>query len=118
MDKYIARTLVTKDGDWIGNGGVHDVRGYRAGYYDYNKHLIHRLVMVAWSDIDISGLVVHHINGDKLDNRIDNLQPMSRSDHNRLHMEGFKHSEENKRKISEANMGNKYCLGLTKKTSF
>jgi hypothetical protein len=29
--------------------------------------------------------VVHHINHDKLDNRLENLQLLSRSEHNKLH---------------------------------
>lgn len=31
--------------------------------------------------------VVHHINGDKLDNRLENLQVMSRAEHTKIHRE-------------------------------
>lgn len=36
------------------------------------------------------GYVVHHINEDKLDNRVDNLRIMSRQDHSRLHATDIK----------------------------
>lgn len=49
--------------------------------------------------------VVHHINGDKMDNREENLVVMSRKEHNRLHLVGKRNrchfSEEAKRKLSE-----------------
>lgn len=49
--------------------------------------------------------IVHHVNHDRQDNRIENLQVMSNSEHIRLHKKGSTHSKESRIKISKAAKG-------------
>lgn len=51
--------------------------------------LVHRLVMAQWLGRPLqSSEYVHHINGDRRDNRLSNLQIVSRSEHTRIHAPG------------------------------
>lgn len=42
---------------------------------------------------------VHHINGDKRDNRIENLVVMNKAEHHSLHMKGNTFEKRNKKKM-------------------
>lgn len=59
---------------------------------------------------------VHHINGDKQDNRLENLQIIDHVEHTILTHKGLKRSEETGRKISEAKRRNNELRKLNRTT--
>jgi hypothetical protein len=46
----------------------------------FKTQLVHQLVLLAWVGPRPQGAVVNHINGDKTDNRLDNLEYCSQSE--------------------------------------
>lgn len=54
------------------------------GYYgqtDGNRELMHRVVWEHYNGKIKKGMDIHHINHDKTDNRIKNLEPYTKSEH-------------------------------------
>lgn len=56
------------------------------GYYIFNNIKVHRLLMEKYIGRKLLPTeIVHHINFNKLDNRLENLIIVNRSEHNKLH---------------------------------
>lgn len=109
-------TLKTKFGNARKNNkGYYQISSRKEG--NHGKQL-HRLIYEDYYNITILSFVdVHHINGLKTDNHIDNLKLMYSSEHRKMHNigennhnYGKKLSEEHKKKISDKVKGENHPL--------
>ena len=69
-----------------------------------NKRL-HDLIWEDYNGKIPEKMVIHHKDGNKTNNQIDNLELLSNNAHVTYHNIGRKHSEETKKKMSDANKG-------------
>jgi hypothetical protein len=96
MKTNYGNVSITKDGYYV-------ISSHKEG--NYGKKL-HRLIWEDWYQKPVpEGYVIHHLNEDKKDARIQNLQCVSNENHTRFHHKGKTLSEETKQKISEAKKG-------------
>lgn len=58
---------------------------YKTTTRDCKTILIHRLVWEEEKGKIPEGMIIHHKNGNKKDNRIENLQLVNRSEHRNIH---------------------------------
>jgi len=73
-------------------GGKHNIAKRGTGskaYVKYHGQHLHRAVMEEWLNLKLkANEIVHHIDGDKRNNNIDNLIVITRAEHMRIHLHG------------------------------
>lgn len=88
------------------NGVVQNVFQTKAGYKIFKGLPVHKIQMHTNGDEGyVRGLVIHHVDEDKLNNALSNLKYITRSEHTTLHHKGKALSPEAAAKARIANLG-------------
>jgi predicted DNA-binding protein YlxM (UPF0122 family) len=74
--------------EMLSNPSIHtNIYGHEYSSSQSDHVYIHRLLAVAEYGVEkVKGNDIHHINGVPWDNRPDNIEPLSREEHNRIHL--------------------------------
>ena len=76
------------------------------GYIHLKDNLLHRVIWECVNGEIPNGYEVHHIDGNKQNNSIYNLELIGHKEHRTKHKKGIVFSEEHKNKIKESNRNN------------
>lgn len=98
------------------DGVVQEVKEGR-GYFWFKKMAVHRIQVHTHLGYRRDGWDVHHIDGNPHNNALENLQYLRHGEHARLTNKGRHFSEEHKKKISEARLGQTLTEETRKKLS-
>lgn len=86
------------------------------GRFKNGVQRLHQIIWMVGNDAVIpEGYEIHHIDGDKLNNSIHNLQLLSKKEHLSLHNKKKNVSEDTKKKISNTKKGNTFISEQQKK---
>lgn len=100
-------SIETKFGSaYVDTNGYLRISSVKEG--NHNK-LVHRLTFEDFYKTKLpSNIIIHHDDGNRLNNNIWNLIPMTSSEHSLMHHTGVTFSEERCKKISESRKGFRY----------
>lgn len=97
------------------NGNIQETYIHQ-GRPTFKKIHVHRYVMHSFKGYQ-EGMEIHHLNSDKLDNRLENLVYLTKAEHTKLHMEQMTDIQKKKigSKISKALIGKPRPLEVRQK---
>lgn len=72
---------VSRCGKVLRKGVPYSPKTANSGYLYCGHHLVHRMVAACWLDSYEPHKHVHHINHDRLDNRVENLESLTQQEH-------------------------------------